>query len=191
MCLFMAVNLKKGQRVSLLSDNSKVNGIIVGLGWDSAQVGNTSIDCDASAILCGADQKAFDVIYFGKMRSENDAVAYMGDSRTGEGSGENERIYVNFTKLPSNVGKIVIAVNIYDAKAKRQHFGMISNAFICVRNWKTGQEICKFNLTDNYSGMTGIIAAEIIRHGGGWDFVPSGRAVPEASRLQSIVKLYQ
>ncbi len=187
----MAVNLKKGQRVNLSSNNNRVNGIIVGLGWDSAQFGEVSVDCDASAILCGIDQKALDVIYFGKTRSENDAVVYTGDSRTGEGNGENERIYVNFTKLPSNVGKIVIAVNIYDAKAKRQHFGMINNAFVRVSNWKTGQELCKFNLTDNYSGMTGIIAADIIRYGGGWDFVPNGRGIPEASRLQSIVRLYQ
>lgn len=187
----MAVNLKKGQKLNLSSESNRVNGIIVGLGWDSARSGSANVDCDASAILCGLDQKAFDVIYFGKMRSENDAVAYRGDSRTGEGNGENEQIYVNFGKLSQNIGKIVIAVNIYDAKAKRQHFGMINNAFVRVRNWKTGQEMCQFNLTDNYSGMTGIIAAEIIRYGGGWDFVPNGRAIPEASRLQSIVKLYQ
>lgn len=187
----MAVNLKKGQRVNLLSAGGKVNGIIIGLGWDSAQSGKASVDCDASAILCDLDGKSADVIYFGKMRGENDSVVYAGDSRTGEGNGENERIYVNFTKLPSHIGKIVIAVNIYDAKAKRQHFGMINNAFVRVSNWKTGQEICQFNLTDNYSGMTGIIMAEIVRHGGGWDFIPNGTAIPEASRLQSIVKLYQ
>lgn len=187
----MAVNLQKGQKMNLSSERNRVNGIIVGLGWDSTQSGYANVDCDASAILCGLDQKAFDVIYFGKMRGENDSVVYTGDSKTGEGNGENEQIYVNFTKLPQMVGKIVVAVNIYDAKAKRQHFGMINNAFIRVRNWKTGEVLCQFNLSDNYSGMTGIIAAEIIRYGSGWDFVPIGRAIPEASRLQSIVKLYQ
>ena len=68
---------------------------------------------------------------------------------------------------------------------------MINNAFVRVINWKTGQEMCRFNLTDNYSGMTGIIAAEIFRTASGWDFAPIGRAVQEASRLQSIVRLYQ
>lgn len=187
----MAVNLKKGQRVNLTSDSNRVAGVIVGLGWDSAKDGSKNVDCDASAILCGLDGKAFDVIYFGKMRSENDAIIYTGDSQTGDGNGDNERIYVNFTKLPQNVGKIVIAANIYDAKAKRQHFGMINNAFVRVLNWKTQVEICRFNLTDNYSGMTGIIAAEIYRFGDGWDFATSGKAIQEASRLQSIVKLYQ
>lgn len=187
----MAVNLRKGERVSLSSQSSRVNGIIVGLGWDSAKFGGASVDCDASAILCGADGKAYDVIYFGKMRSENDAVVYTGDSRTGEGDGENEQIYVNFTRLPPQLTKIVIAANIYDAKAKRQHFGMINNAFVRVRSWKTGQVLCQYNLTDNYSGMSGIITAEILHKNGDWDFVPVGAPVQEASRLQSIVRLYQ
>lgn len=192
----MAVNLKKGQRINLSSERNRVNGIIVGLGWDNVGFASdgtklTDIDCDVSAILCGMDQKAFDVIYFGKMRNENDSIVYAGDSRTGNGSGDNENIYVNFIKIPQNIGKIVIAVNIYDARAKRQHFGMIDNAYIKVTNWKTGEELCRYNLTDNYSGMTGIIVAEILRYGEGWDFLPNGKPIQEASRLQSIVRLYQ
>ena len=187
----MAVNLKKGERTNLTSQGGKVHGIIVGLGWDSAKFGGAAVDCDVSAILCGADGKAQDVIFFGKMRSENDAVVYTGDSRTGEGDGENEQIYVNFTKLPTAVSKLVICANIYDAKAKRQHFGMISNAFVQVRNWKTGEVLCRFNLTDNYSGMSGIITAEILRGNGDWVFVPNGAPVQEASRVESIVKLYR
>ncbi len=187
----MAVNLRKGERVNLSSESNRVSGVIVGLGWDSAKEGSASVDCDASAIICGTDGKAYDVIYFGKMRGEKDSVIYTGDSQTGEGNGDNERIYVNFTKLPQNIGKIVISANIYDAKAKRQHFGMINNAYVRVVNWKTGQEMCRFNLTDNYSGMTGIVAAEIFRTSAGWDFLPIGKAVQEASRLESIVRLYR
>ncbi len=187
----MAVNLKKGDKVNLSSSNNRVAGVIVGLGWDSAREGSASVDCDASAIICGPDGKAMEVICFNKMRSVNDAVVYTGDSQTGEGNGDNERIYINFTKLPQNIGKIVISANIYDAKAKRQHFGMINNAFVRVLNWKTGEEMCRFNLTENYSGMTGIIAAEIFRTASGWDFAPIGKAIQEASRLQSIVKLFQ
>lgn len=187
----MAVNLKKGDRVNLSSVNNRVSGIIVGLGWDCAGEGSAAVDCDISAIICGFDGKAKDVIYFGKMKGVNDAVIYTGDSQTGEGAGDDERIYINFTKLPQTVGRIVISTNIYDAKAKRQHFGMINNAFVRIVNWKTGQEMCRFNLTDNYSGMSGIIVAEIYHTGTGWDFTPIGKAVQEASRLQSIVKLYQ
>mgnify|MGYP003369494602 CR=1 FL=1 len=187
----MAINIKKGQRVNLSSANNRVSGVIVGLGWDSAAEGSATVDCDLSAIICDLKGKAQDVIYFGKMRSVNDALVYTGDSQTGEGSGDNERIYINFTKIPQDVGRFVISSNIYDAKAKRQHFGMINNAFVRIVNWKTGEEMLRFNLTDNYSGMSGIIVAEIYHTGIGWDFMPLGKAVQEASRLQSIVKLYQ
>lgn len=194
----MAINLRKGERISLSSESNRVNGIIVGLGWDIARYDgiavskkNADIDCDSSAILCGYDNIAFDVICFGKKRAENDSIVYARDSRTGMGDGDDEKIYVNFTKLPSNIGKIVVGVNIYDARAKRQHFGMIDNAYVRVLNWKTGEELCRYNLTDNYSNMTGIIVAEIVRSGSGWDFVPSGKAVAEASRIQSLVRLYQ
>lgn len=193
----MAISLRKGQRISLSTASNKVNGIIAGLGWDSSGFDSVTaqkkseIDCDLSAILCGLDNKACDVIYFEKRRNSNDSIVLTGDNRTGGDNGEDEKIYIHFTKLPPNIGKIVLVANIYDARAKRQHFGMIGNAYIKVINWKTGEEICRYNLTDNYSNMTGIIIAEIVRFDGGWDFVPSGKPLAEASRLQSVIKLYQ
>lgn len=183
----MAINLTKGKTYNF----SFADDVIIGLGWDSAQAGHDAVDCDAAAILCGLDHKQFDVIYFGKTSSDNGAVLFGGDSRTGKGDGENEQILINFGKMPNNVGKIVIAVNIYDARAKRQHFGMINNAFVRGRSRKTGQEIFCFNLTDEYEDMTGIIAAEIVRFSKGWNFVPVGKGIREASRMMSIVKLYQ
>ncbi len=193
----MAISLHKGQRICLSSVANKVNGIIVSIGWDGVDLdnpaaqGKNSIDCDLSAILCELDNKACDVIYFDNRRNTNDSIVYTGDNRTGRGDGDDERIYIHFTKVPPNISKIVLAANIYDARAKRQHFGMINNAFAKVINWKTGEEICRYNLTDNYSNMTGIIIAEIVRFNDGWDFLPTGHGIAEASRLQSIIKLYQ
>lgn len=192
----MAISLLKKQRINLSSADNKVKGVIVGLGWDSSELGSAAqndarIDCDLSAILCGFDNKAREVIYFDRRRNSNDSIVYTGDNRTGCGEGDDEKIYIHFTKLPSDISKIVLAANIYDARAKRQHFGMINNAYAKVTDWKTGTEICRYNLTDNYSNMTGIIIAEIVRFNEGWDFIASGRAIPEASRLQSIVRLYE
>lgn len=192
----MAINLNKGQRVTLSSMENRLNGIIVGMGWDKAEIDPytgklTDIDCDLSAIICGLDNHAMDAVYFGKNAYINNSVVYAGDSRTGQGDGDNELIYVHLSKLPENVGKIVVVANIYDAKAKYQHFGMIKNAFVRIINWKTGEEMCRYNLTENYNHMTGIIAAEIIRYGNGWEFEPKGVPVAEASRLQAIYRMYQ
>lgn len=192
----MAISLRKGERISLSSPDKKVNGVIVSLGWDSMpgcgdDQYKKQIDCDLSAIICGLDNKAREVVCFDQRRNANDSILYTRDSRTGEESGDDEKIYIRFTKLPPDIGKIVLAANIYDARAKRQHFGMINNAYTKVVDWKTSEELCRYNLTDDYSNMTGIIIAEVVKFSGGWDFLPSGRPVREASRLQSIVRLYQ
>ena len=61
----MAVNLSKGQRVSI--DNS-MKMALVGLGWDPNKYdGGYDFDLDASAFICGAN---------GKVQSDEDFVFY-------------------------------------------------------------------------------------------------------------------
>ena len=68
--------------------------------------------------------------------------------------------------LPANIGKLVFVVNIYDANVRNQHFGMIKNAFIRLVNLENRAEICRYDLTENYGGMTGLIVGEIYRKNG-------------------------
>ena len=56
--------------------------------------------------------------------------------------------------IPAEYDKIVLVVNIYQAVQRQQHFGMIQNAFIRLVDGKTNKEICKYNLTEDYSNMT-------------------------------------
>ena len=51
-------------------------------------------------------------------------------------------------------------------------------------------EICRFNLSENYEGMTGMVVGELYRHEGEWKFNAIGQAVREASRLASLIRLY-
>lgn len=204
----MSVSLQKGQKISLTKGGSGLNRVMVGLGWDEAQPTVTgfralfsaapqAIDCDASAILCGDNGKVISnrasdcCIYFGNLRHPSGAIEHQGDNLTGAGDGDDEQIMVELSKLPRDISKIVFVVNIYDAKARRQHFGLIKNAFIRLVDMSNGSEICKFNLTDNYSGMTGLVVGEIYRHDGEWKFNAIGRGVAEASRLDSLIALYR
>lgn len=204
----MSVSLQKGQKISLTKGGSGLNRVMVGLGWDEARPAATGlralfsaapqpIDCDASAILCGDNGKLISsrpndcCIYFGNLRHPSGAIIHQGDNLTGAGEGDDEQIMVLLSKVPSNIAKIVFVVNIYDAKARRQHFGLIKNAFIRLVDMSNGSEICRFNLTDNYSGMTGLVVGEIYRHDGEWKFNAIGRGVAEASRLDSLLALYR
>ena len=39
----------------------------------------------------------------------------------------------------------------------------------------TNKEMCRYNLTDEYSGMTAVIFGEVCRHNGEWKFNAIGQ----------------
>ena len=82
-------------------------------------------------------------------------------------------------------------MNIYDAAPRHQHFGMIRNAFIRLVDTRNEREICRYNLTEDYSGMTGLVVGELNRNGGQWEFDAIGRGVAQASRLDALINLYR
>ena len=98
-----------------------------------------------------------DVVYFGNLQHRSGAVRHMGDNLTGAGEGDDEQIFVQLADLPQQYDKIVVVVNIYQAVQRKQHFGMIQNAFIRLVDASKNTEMCKYSLTDDYSGMTAMI----------------------------------
>ena len=78
----------------------------------------------------------------------------MGDNLTGAGEGDDEQIVIELDKVPAQYDRIVVVVNIFRAEARHQHFGMIENAFIRIVDARNNQELCRFNLSEHYDGMT-------------------------------------
>ena len=203
----MSVNLVKGQKVNLTKDSGGLRKVMVGLGWDEAQPTvkgwralfapkPQDIDCDASVILCGADGKLISrslketCIFYGNLSHPSGAIVHQGDNLTGGGEGDSEQIMIDLPGIPANISKLVFVVNIYDANVRRQHFGMIKNAFIRLVDQNARKEICRFNLTEDYSGMTGMIVGEIYRQGNEWEFNAIGQGVADASRITKLVEKY-
>lgn len=182
----MSISLQKGQKVSLTKENAGLSRVIVGLGWDEAPRKKGGffapkpqpIDCDASAILLqnGKLIEKGDLVYFGNLRHHTDAVIHMGDNLTGAGEGDDEQIVVDLAHIPQHYDKVVIVVNIYDAVKRKQHFGMIENAFIRLVDASNNKEMCKYNLSENYEGMMAMVFGEIYRHNGEWKFNAIGQA---------------
>lgn len=198
----MSVSLKKGQKVSLTKERAGLSKIVIGLGWDevkSEKRGFASlfaakpqdIDCDASAILLknGKFVDKSDIVYFGNLRHKSGTVEHMGDNLTGAGVGDDEQIMVQLVDLPQDYDRIVLVVNIYQAIERKQHFGMIQNAFIRLIDAVANVEICRYNLTDNYSGMTAMIFGEVYRHGEEWKFNAIGQGTNDAG-LNDLVKRF-
>ena len=207
----LAINLQKGQRVDLTKGNPGLSKIMVGLGWDPVQAGKSgggglfgglfggggagggaNMDCDASVIMLGANDKIQnnkDVIYFGNLKSNDGSIQHSGDNLTGDGDGDDEQVMIDLSRVPASVQKLVFVVNIYDCVKRKQHFGMIRNAFIRVVNPSNNNELIRYNLSDDYSGQTSLVVGEIYRHNTEWKFAAVGTGTTAAS-LSEVVRSY-
>lgn len=172
----MAINLQKGQRVSL--DNS-MKLALVGLGWDTNRYdGGADFDLDASAFLLGENGKLLrdeDFVFYNNLNGRDGAVVHTGDNLTGDGDGDDEVIMIDFSKIPSEIKKIAICVTIHDAEALRQNFGQVSNAYIRIAKLSdefdtVGEPVLKFDLEEEFSIETALVVAEIYFKNGEWKF---------------------
>ena len=191
----MSVSLQKGQKVDLTKGNAGLRRVMVGLGWDAAEQqaglfgGRTQdIDCDAIAFLLNSEGKvesSSDVVFFNNLRHMSGCVLHQGDNLTGEGEGDDEQIMVDLANLPAKYERVVVLVSIYKATDRGQHFGMIRNAFIRLVDADKNKELCIYNLSENYSGMTALVFGELYRYKGEWKF----NAVGQPLQVWSIAQL--
>lgn len=172
----MAINLQKGQRVSL---DSSMKLALVGLGWDTNRYdGGADFDLDASAFLLGENGKLLrdeDFVFYNNLNGRDGAVVHTGDNLTGDGDGDDEVIMIDFTKIPREIKKIAICVTIHDAEARRQNFGQVSNAYIRIAKLHdefdtVGEPVLKFDLEEEFSIETALVVAEIYNRNGEWKF---------------------
>ncbi len=60
----MGVSLSKGQNVVLNQDGTPLADVTVGLGWDARPTAGADFDLDASAVVCGTDQRVLSDAHF-------------------------------------------------------------------------------------------------------------------------------
>lgn len=170
----MPINLSKGQKVDLTKGNPGLKNIMVGLGWDvNAFDSGADFDLDASVFMVGADGKCpteKEFIFYGNLKHPSESVEHMGDNLTGGGDGDDEQIVVNLTTVPDNIQRIAFTVTIYEAEARRQNFGQISNSFIRIVDQATNTEIIRYDLGEDFSIETAVVVGELYRNNGEWKF---------------------
>ncbi|MBL1223446.1 TerD family protein [Chryseobacterium sp. L7] len=184
----MAINLQKGQR-----ENINAPKFTVGLGWD---INNTStgtgFDLDASLFLLGEDRKLVSdnhFIFYNNLESPDKSVIHTGDNLTGEGSGDDEQIKIDLTKIDSAIQEITVVVTIHDADARKQNFGQVRNSFIRIFNSDTNEEILKYELDEDFSIETAVEFGRIYNRNGEWKFEAVGAG--QRDGLDKFVSIYQ
>ncbi|MDR1921272.1 MAG: TerD family protein, partial [Candidatus Adiutrix sp.] len=164
----MAVSLSKGGNVSLSKEAPGLKAIFIGLGWDARSTDGADFDLDASAFILKEDGKVrsdSDFIFYNNLKSADGSIEHLGDNRTGAGEGDDEVVKIALDKVPADVQRVAVAVTIHEAEARKQNFGMVSNAYIHVVNQDGEKEIARFDLSEDMSTETAVIFGEVYRHG--------------------------
>lgn len=198
----MAINLEKGQRISLAKEAPGLTKLMCGLGWDLAKrsgsvfaaFGNAqNYDLDSSVICLNGNGKLTDVanvVYFGNLSHRSGAVTHLGDNLTGAGDGDDEQILIDLAQMPTEITKLVFLVNIYNCIERKQDFGQVQNAFVRLVDQSNNKELARYNLSgQEYKGMTGMIMAEIYKHNNEWKMAAIGNGV-SVNGLKEIMKSY-
>ena len=174
----MAISLSKGGNVNLSKEAPGLNKIVVGLGWDARATDGAAFDLDASAFLVKQDGKVrsdSDFCFYNNKVVADGAVQHTGDNTTGAGEGDDETVKVELSKIPADLDKVVFAVTIHEADARKQNFGQVNHAYIRIVNEDGGQEIARYDLSEDASTETAMIFGEIYRVGGDWKFKAVGQ----------------
>jgi tellurium resistance protein TerD len=174
----MAISLQKGGNVSLSKTDPGLVNALVGLGWDARSTDGSAFDLDASVFLTGENGKVLSdghFVFYNNKKSPDGAVMHSGDNLTGAGEGDDEQVSINLPGTDPAVQRLVFAVTIHDAEARKQNFGQVRNAFMRIVNKDSNTEIARFDLSEDYSTETAMIFGEVYRNGAEWKFKAVGQ----------------
>ena len=162
-----------------------IDKVTVGVGWDSALIGN--IDIDGSVIVFDriGDELVLNEIIGGKYKLHmGDMIRHHGDSGDGKGAGDDEVIDMWLNKMKSD--KIDILCIIININSGANSFKGVSNCFARLVDDK-GKELCKFPLSGDSYNTRGVIMCTICKQNNGcWKLKSAGIGVGGTRAKQSV-----
>jgi tellurium resistance protein TerD len=188
----MAITLEKKKPISLAKEKKGIQHIVAGLGWDEATVNGVPVDCDVCVFLLGKNGKLVSdehFVFYNNLKSPDGAVVHTGDSRDGEGDGDDESIRIDLLKIDGNVEFLYFSITIHESETRGHHFGNVSNSFIKIRNAEDKSILCQYQLKENFDGQDSLIIASISRNGGAWNVEALGQSF--SGGLATLIELYQ
>ncbi|MDG4562278.1 MAG: TerD family protein [Candidatus Competibacter sp.] len=184
----MAINLQKGQRISLEKEAGRsLSLVVMGLGWGMKQVQSRgflgfgagerqmAVDLDASCLLFDASGNLVDTVWFRQLKSRCGSIRHSGDDRSGGGESgtENERITIDLNQIPATVQALIFTVNSFSG----EDFTGIPNAFCRLVDETNDGEIARFDLSLEGGQHTGLIMTKLYRHNNEWKMQAIGEQV--------------
>ncbi|QNK60995.1 TerD family protein [Pedobacter sp. PAMC26386] len=188
----MAIQLEKKKPISIIKEKPGLNNIVAGLGWDPAQVNGHAVDLDLSLFMLGENGKLVAdeyFVFYNNPTSPDGSTNYPGDSRGGEGEGDDEIINIDLSKIDSKVEFLYFTVTIDQSTERGHNFGHVQNSYINIRNAADNSILCQYKLQDDFTNEDSILIASISRNGGNWHVEALGQAF--SGGLNTLIELYQ
>ena len=162
--------LEKGERIDIGLQHLKV-----GLRW------KTKADLDASAFMLGANGKVVSneyFVFYGNKEAPDKSLWSSGDDTTGDDAtgddGDNETLFVQLDKVSPEVQEIIFVVTIYEGMKNHQNFGQVRNAYMRIVDADTDEEICRYELDEDFSTQNEVEFGRLYRRHGTWRFEAMG-----------------
>jgi tellurium resistance protein TerD len=174
------VRVRKGEEINITRLDPGIREITLGVGWDLKRFEGDPIDLDASVFLLDKNDKTRqdeDFIFYNNLTAREGAVKHMGDSRTGAGDGDDEKIVIDLMALPFEIIKIAFVLSIYDLDLNSNNFTMVKNVYFRIINNETNLESFRFELDDEMGNGTGLYIGYIERVGSDWMFKALGEPI--------------
>lgn len=189
----MTINLSKGTTLNLAKVNPNLEAVFAGLGWDVG-TGGTTFDLDVSVLMLGSNGRLVSdkhFVFYNQKRSPEPtpALELTGDDRTGEGEGDDESIIMDLRKVDPVAQELLVCITIHEAEARRQNFGMVSEAYVRLVNIATREELLRYDLDAQFSNETAVVMARFKRDGAGWSMTAVGEGY--SGGLEGLLERYQ
>jgi len=185
----MAINLIKGERIEI-----GLSRLEIELGWKVNPNADPSYDLDVSSFLLGDTGEIHfeeDFVFYrspktiitpeGKRPISKDgsvigSVDDLGTDEDNDGSGQ-ENVDVDLTKTSRHVQEIVFTASIYSENGKgneKYTFGQVRNAYISIKDQTSGDEICRYDLDEDFSKAKAVEFGRLYRRDQVWKFQAIG-----------------
>ena len=169
----MVLDLNKGMSLDLTKTGD--TKFTIGLGWNATPINGQNIDLDVSAfMLKGFNPSKLEAmehaIFFNNPTSACGSIKLSGDSRDGDNGDIDEEIYVDITKIPSDINVVAIYVNIFQPAAT---FSKVQKAKAVVSN-QDGNVLARFDMSSHLTDENSLLVGVIKRNGRAWDFIAKG-----------------
>jgi len=93
------------------------------------------------------------------------------------------------SKVDPKISEILFIVTIHEGVSRKQNFGQVRNSYIRILDGATNEEICKYELDEDFSVETAVEFGRLYRKNNEWKFEAIGIGYPQD--LDYFLQRYQ